>query len=486
MARRIAQFAAKLGLLLSAFRRGRGGNDNATTGRAKELLIMQPDAEGVRCVHLKRDRSGVRVRANSFHSAKDASSFLGRLTKKCLTVALLPKASYLLKFMEVPRVRADEIAEMISLEMEADLPNEFGQAEISYQRLPCEKEGCQRYEVYLCRRDDVLEFVRRLESMGIPPRMILPSAVAWRRLLEGERGVDMVAAETGRDGQLELAMLQPDRSLSVRTIDNVCREAPPDLPEGLIECVRSLLAQSDGSSEAIDVFWAGERCPPDNLGGRIRFRSEADSFGNVVFRGDGATGEYCMLRLAGSALLDADHATTLREANLIPRDLVVRRRRAAVRKVLGVAAVAAVAGLVCLQVALEVATRRWNGRIDEVSAQIASIRKEGEAIGRGIERLRAAREARLTRNDFHDLLAGLYQATPNGVTYSHVALDETGTIRLRGQAESMALPFLLPQELEKHPVFSQVLLKDAGQVKRPSGSVTEFQIEAAIRRQEGQ
>ena len=99
-----------------------------------------------------------------------------------------------------------------------------------------------------------------------------------------------------------------------------------------------------------------------------------------------------------------------------------------------------------------------------------------------IEQLRAVRAARSTDRDFYRVLSGLYEATPEGVSYSQVNLGAEGGLHLRGQAESLAMPFLLPERLEAQEAFEQVLLQDAGQVKKAGGSVTEFRIDCRLSR----
>jgi len=114
--------------------------------------------------------------------------------------------------------------------------------------------------------------------------------------------------------------------------------------------------------------------------------------------------------------------------------------------------------------------------------RISAIRAEGQTIGRRIEQLRAVRAARSTDRDFYRVLSGLYEATPEGVSYSQVNLGAEGGLHPRGQAESLAMPFLLPERLEAQEAFEQVLLQDAGQVKKAGGSVTEFRIDCRLSR----
>jgi hypothetical protein len=74
------------------------------------------------------------------------------------------------------------------------------------------------------------------------------------------------------------------------------------------------------------------------------------------------------------------------------------------------------------------------------------------------------------------VLRGLHAATPKGVSYTCVELDETGTLRLTGRSSSLALPFILPERLEALDVFKQVVLLDAGQSHQSDGSAIRFRL----------
>jgi hypothetical protein len=132
--------------------------------------------------------------------------------------------------------------------------------------------------------------------------------------------------------------------------------------------------------------------------------------------------------------------------------------------------------------ALRVSLTRSQALEADLSAGIARIKSDGEAVERQIRQLAAVRSARASRNDLSRVAAGLVEATPPEVTYSQIELTETGRLRLLGQATSLSMPFLMPERLEKQPAFRDVMLYDAGQQKRAEGSVAEFRIECNLRR----
>jgi hypothetical protein len=145
----------------------------------------------------------------------------------------------------------------------------------------------------------------------------------------------------------------------------------------------------------------------------------------------------------------------------------------------GLLLVVALAGLLA---SLQIATSRYQRIKTELVGQVDVISSQGQSVGQRIEQLETVRSLRARRHDMAAVLGGLLDATPPGVTYSQLDLDREGLLRLRGQAESLSLPFLLPEKLSEQPMFESVLLQDAAQVKKAGGSVVEFRLEAKLRR----
>ena len=91
---------------------------------------------------------------------------------------------------------------------------------------------------------------------------------------------------------------------------------------------------------------------------------------------------------------------------------------------------------------------RYESKNAQLAADIAAIQTAGAAIGREIDQLKAVRAATSTQNHFVDVLDGLYKATPQGVSYSQIDLNDDGILRLRAQAKSLSLLLVLPESLE--------------------------------------
>jgi hypothetical protein len=162
--------------------------------------------------------------------------------------------------------------------------------------------------------------------------------------------------------------------------------------------------------------------------------------------------------------------------------MVLAAKTRMVYRTLAVAAAALLVGIVLLYAALQIAIYRYRGVNEDQAARIGRIKTEGEAVGWQIAQLEAVRSLRASSGDLLDVIAGLTEGTPREISYSDVELLESGDIRLRGQAESVSLPFLLPESLEKQPQFKRVVLQSVGQKHQGAGSVSEFRMDCELSR----
>jgi len=450
--------------------RGFGGGDGAISKLARRgLLLCRLSEDRLKAYRLTPGSKDVRIQ-----QVRPDSGGWRRRTRRCPTAALLAKSDYLVRVLETPVASPGEVRAALSLQAEATLPAEYGQVEISYRPLKALRTGYGRYEVYIARREALEGLLARLREVGLEPDWILPSAVIWGEILTDGGELHMLVAAGGAGSDREVALRGTDHALSVRTI----RWQPAAsglLSRELRECIRSLLPYARRGSEPVRVGWIGRGCPRESLNGTVHFREISPAgVGGATEDAD------AMLTAAASVLpaLAADRRIV--STNMLPKATVAVRQIKKVFRRLSAATAGVLLSLMLLQAALEVSMLRYRRSAQGLAERISSIRAEGQTIGRRIEQLRAIRAARQTNRTFQRVLAGLYEATPEGVTYSQVDVGPEGDILLRGQAESLAMPFLLPERLEAQPVFEQVLLQDAGQVKKAGGSVTEFRIDCRL------
>ena len=427
-------------------------------------------AEGPAAVKQREPRVGRRSALSFAVLRGDQVRASGDLNRGAEWVGLLPKSKYLIRVISLPTAPLDELREMVRLKTEATLPADYGPIETGFRRLGVSEVGMEQLEVYAAKRRDVDACVESLGELGGRVVAVLPSASVWVEALVAEDAGrrDLLMAPSEEDAEGEAAFLNPDGSIAVRHLGQ------SDTAIGrrtLEESVRAAGSVRQGDGGSVGVGWLGPPLKPV-----ITSASGLGWFDDRALLADAeklGLGDW-LLRLADGRVIGG-----LAEANLMPRSLrLARRRRQAVTRLL-VGAVAGLASLGLLVGALKIHTARHVALTQALKAEIAEISADGEAVGWKLAQLEALASARATRNDFAEVLYAVHEASPaSGLSFSHLELETEGMIQMRGQAESLAMPFELPQQLEARDVFSGVLLRDAGQAKKGGGSVTEFRLEA--------
>jgi len=461
----------------------------------EELLVCRPLADGIRALHLSHPHGQSRWRL--FDVKGDDLGPLPQMVKspKCRVVCVLPKSQYLVRTIELPDTRRAEKDQMLALEVEAMLPDDYGPAEVAYLDLPSPKPGRTRCEVYIARRQDLGCWVRLWQSAPLArspigglsrserlPMVVLPSSVVWRQVL-GEVGDTDLLVVRPESGAGELAFMDGEQSLAVRTVAwNQQNAKNGELPPELAECLRTALAQRREGHAPLVVGWVGRALAGEAVDDRLIFRDLGERFGPSEENGTCPWRDEPVLWAAAKAARAGESFSRAQSGSLLPHELLVERNRRSLRRCMAVAAGCILLALVLSHASFTLLAWRCGRRSDELSGKIAMIRTEGEATGRKLRQIEAVAAARGTRNDFSRVLAGLYDATPPGMTYNKVLLDEEGQISLDGQAPSLALPFLLPERLEAQPVFTNVVPRGAGQIRKDGGTIAEFRVDCRIER----
>ncbi len=447
-----------------------------------EMLLCMPGADVVECIHIKPGRGGVVARNAVLSSRADAGSLRSKLGRKARTAVLLPKAAYLIKVLTVPEMRGEDGAAMLALEIEADLPAEFGPFEFSYRPVGEAEGGLRTYEAYIARRQVIDDRLETLAEYGLDAEMIIPSAAIWHAALIGAGDTDLLVARAGVGTEAELARVQGNGCVSVRSISPPADIGPDVVSREVSECIRAALSDRPREGRPLVAGWVGPTRPAALTGVPVRFEDMTALFGLT-----GETGEQTpvtpLLAIAAWSLAGVTDAVTPETANLMPRSVRLNRLRRGVYRHAVIGAVAIVLGLAALFGAIEVLQRRYEARSRELGGQIAAIKSRGEAIGSRIVQLNAVRDTQVTQNDLYDTITGLCDATPPGVSFNQVELSEDGDISLRGQAESVSQPVLLPELLVAQRMFDKALLKSVGQRSANAGSSTQFVLKCRLRRE---
>lgn len=378
---------------------------------------------------------------------------------------LLPRRDYLVKTLETPDVSVEEAGMMLPLEVEAQLPPDYGAIEVAYRKL-ASRAGKVRWEVYVARREVIEGKLAQLQRLGLNPEVVVPSAVTWMGVLKAMPEADLIVAAS--PGLAEAASLDPTGSMLVRALEEEPEGGPST--SGVVEFVRSLSATT--GRQLVRVGWVGPVPRPalDRMAEFIQWPRESD-------------GEPCepLLELAASGVRELTPETLL-SANLMPAAALRRRARLGLCRRAAVSIGLLAASLLLVWGAIQLRCERYRSVIAELDQKVAHIKSEGEIAGRRVSQMLAVRSALDSSRDFYDVIEGLVKGTPEGITYNQVELLPTGALMLRGQAKSVSLPFLLPEQLQRQATFDQVVLQSAGQKSQDSGSVTEFRLECRLKR----
>lgn len=391
----------------------------------------------------------------------------GKLPRDCRVVLLVPRSAYLVRHLSLPLTDASETRQMIRFEAEATIPREFEMGEVGF-RLLGHAEGDQRtarYEVYVSRRSVIDRAIARLEEAGLTAELIVPSAAAWALSLDdGASPCDLAVAAVG-GAAYELACIDTEGQVHQRVVE-VDADADAATRAGHVAQAMTPMLSSARTDEQgrCRIGWPHDLPAPDAGDHLVERRANAQP------------NDASLLTLAGPVV--EREQQQLATADLLPERIREGRAERIALKSLAQATAFASLAVILIALAVEVAVARYQSRVSELREAIEAVQVEGETVGRQIDQLEAVASARVTGATLDHLLAGLYRATPDGVTYSHVDLDEENNLRLRGQAESIALPFLLPERLEENAAFAAVALRDTSQSQRGRGSVVEFHVEA--------
>lgn len=448
-----------------------------------DLLVCSFLGDTLHCVRARQIKSQATYRNDVLATKQEIEQFVNALPAKCTVIVLLPRRAYLCRSLELPSVESHELASMLQLEVQAYLPPDFEDAAISYCSLVSGRANYDRFEAYVARNREIEAFAARLVEMGLKPDYVLPSAIAWLHVLK-ESDADLMIWPL-EAGIVEMASVEADGSVTVRSIGSSSRTPDPrQIEQSIGESLRSRLSAVQGGGDPLVVEWMDNGLPPVSSNSRVTIRSGRDISVSEGMAGEGADpAGPLFLRRAAEAMLKRVDITQLRQSNLLPRQMVAQSVQLAVRRSVTVAAIAFAIAVVLLFASLRVLIYRYEIALRDLDTKATAIRAEGQQVTVRLKQLGAIRQAQQSRDDFARVLSGLADATPKGVSYNLMELNDAGAIKLQGQADSLSLSFQLPELLAKQTAFTGVLVQDAGQSNKGEGSISEFRLDCRLRRE---
>jgi len=440
---------------------------NASVRRSVPLLVCQVIDGKVVATLFDED-----VAENcTLDSAEDARSIQRRMGRRGQVALVLPKSTYLVRRMTVPVADIAQQRAMIQLEMEAVLPHHFGPFELAWRCLHDSTSEGQAVEAYVIKRTHLDAQLEQFVHLNLRPHVVLPSAVILADVLGHVAPADLLVAQIA-PCVFETAGLNPDNSLTLRTV-HVNGSGP--ITASLTDVLRSRV--DAGTGRQMRVAWIGQDCPAEAVPDRaIVFEDMTRRFVPETGATGALSSEGILSRLAAISGTSIDCGSE----SLLPQNWVEGTRRDALVRSLRDSTVLTLATLILIGAGLEIGTWRHERSLDGLDSQLAQIRVEGETAERRLEQLTIIERANVSRHLFHDVIDTLQGATPAGVRYSSVELTDGPVLRLRGHAESLSLPFTLPQRLEATALLSGVMLEDASQARKAGGTIVEFRLTANV------
>lgn len=468
---------------------------SASTNSLNRVVVCRVDRGRVSAVLGSKNRQGISGDRIDFGESPSRSKNASRKNRrKTPCVLWLPKSLYLNRVLKLPVAPEVELRAMIRLEIEASLPADYGPVEVGYRSL----SESSRYEVYAVKRATLEAVLQILEDSGLRPSTVLPSALFYLApLSDTDRAANLLGTHI-EDALAEVSFLNRDGSLSVRTL---AATHTPELLSGLTQVIRSMSSErprprnphnprnhesafGDDVQDNVGVTlgWVGEPPAEDSWLESLSIRSRNSDLCLLSQSDDQFIDKDVSLGFAVRAILEG--RTNQKEwptLNLLPASHAEAWGRHRLYRQLGVGVAGFLMAIVFVYLALTLSTSRYQTEIARLDAEIARISTTGEAVGERLDQLEAVADARRTRDDFGVVVAALHDASPSqGLSYSQVDLNAESRLQLRGQAESLAMPFELPEQLELQPWFEGVMLRDAGQAKKGVGSITEFRVDAKL------
>jgi hypothetical protein len=470
--------ATVLEILRRSIRRfGRGGECEDPLGRQwRTAMVCSVKGERVRSLRVARAASGQVVLPPDGPGRDDGSN-----RADSTVIAMLPKQYYLVRTLTIPNADPDETRAMLSLEAVTPLQPEFGSAEMGYRKLKDVDGGQSQYEVYIARAHDVSQYLHKFEKAGLSPSIVLPSVVAWRYYFAG-RDEDFRVCLAGQSGDAatEVAIRLADGSAAVRTVSPGTGDGSAEDLRFVRECVRTARAAIPGGRGTVGVglIGADATIDPARIGEDVRCVA-AISREQLPDGVDPSAIE--PLALMAALALSQIPVEVFSTADVTPRRVVIARQRSKLWRRL-----VATVGLVFLALAVtlaagKIAVARYDRACAHLDVEIGQIRTIGETVEQKLTQFIAIREMQVSRGYLHDVMAGLHEATPEGVSYNQVDLTGDREVRIGGQATSASLPFLLPERFEKSGFFEQVVLGGVGQSSKGAGSITQFELQCTLR-----
>jgi len=408
-------------------------------------------------------------------------------------VTSIPRHLATVRFLKLPSTKESEIKEMVTFQVERQIPYSKEEVISGYQIVDTDLEGYSKVMLVIVHRDVVNRYLKILGDAGgfQPERLMLSSqavssAYLATRSAQAEPDAGPIALVDLGPEAIEVDVIHRGRLIFTRGIS--LGEISPFQEEGQAKVVEevkrsfSVYQKEERELKVAKVILTGAREKVEALMSAlheelsmpvdtIHFLEEIPLIKRFSPPSESEVKGFSLATAIGLAL-DSPGV----EIDLLPQQIRRQREFASRKKDL---IKACALSLAILTVGSGIFLKKLHVRESYLKSLKASVRRtepEARKVEAMMRRARVIRGQLDVRGFSIDILYELYRIIPPRTSLSIFILDEKKTVTLRGASRSMSDVFRLVGILEESPYFQNVDVKYASKRKVKEKELTDFQI----------
>ena len=383
----------------------------------------------------------------------------------------LPTDAALLRVVRLPTVEAEEIRDMVALQVDKFSPFPVDQMAVS-QEILHQHEGASRVAIVAAPLDTVSRWGAALQAVELFPREVDVEVLGWWRLLKQEKQIP----ETGRhllllmeESGAELLVVQDGVPVLMRALGHpaagTSSEAASELAEELNYTLTTLEAEwGSGGVQAIQLWQRGAASTEflEQLRAACQLEVETHQLDRLPSLSEGLARRSAE---RGPHLVDlapADWKTAL-ESRKLKRVLMMIAASLVGAWLLGVVAV--VGGLL-----LE------NRRVAALETEVAALKKPAAEVEQMKQQVRSLERYAARTHSGLECLREVVALLPEGPELNAFTYKKYAEVNLRGEADSSGPIYDFFQALEKSPLFKEVKPEGVTQQARAGRVRSQFRV----------
>lgn len=460
-------------------------NNNRKIKTSLAALTVTPD--GSFLIAVRHNNQSRCLRFTSPGQLKDAIKAKKIVVKKWIVA--VPRSLCIIRRLSMPTDNLEEAVRMAEFELPTLVP--IPPDELVYGCLPLARQD-NMLDVMVCilQMTRLQLFLEPLSEIGIEPHRIVLSSMAFCHLSQtaGEPMnnsanivaiIDHTFAEVityKNDILFQTDTISLPKDDSCRSYIHISREIrrqleqiPPDNGEnisillaGLENSIPTLKQQI---SSAIDC----------NRINTIRVPDITD-YGTAI-ESESQMGRYGFYALLAQGLVNLSLRSCWQSFNLLPRDMLKKLDHRLLRRKGVLAGGLASLFVILLWLCMWGINWRQQQLCRQIEARIAPLAKAAGQVEGKQQKIKAILGQLSNRQQIDQLIDDLFRLTPRHITLSdlsYTSKDTGDSIRLKGQADTLANAFGYTQAMRKARRLNAIQIENAQQVARPGGSIVEF------------